>query len=195
MLESIKSAILLNVQGVTSVAGYQNDTNAADADGRPPHCVEMVADGGSDYEIALQIWDKKTDGIQTFGSAEVVVPGDEGEPVTIRFNRPEYVYVWFRLTITMNPSELLPPNYVDAITNIILAEMETVEPGKPIIPQRLIEGRIYGQVPGIAYIDTKTFYSADANQQPDAYVNGMVPIAPRQRAVTDGTRIEAALGA
>ena len=67
MIESIKSAILNNAQGVTSVAGYQNDTNTVDADGRWPHCVEMVVEGGADYEIALQIWDKKICGIQTFG--------------------------------------------------------------------------------------------------------------------------------
>ena len=52
MIDSIKSAILLNVQGVSSVAGYQNDTNIVDAFGRWPHCVEMVVDGGGDYEIA-----------------------------------------------------------------------------------------------------------------------------------------------
>ena len=193
MIESIKSAILLNVQGVTSVAGYQNDTNEPDDYGRWAHCIEMVVDGGSDYEIALQIWDKKTDGISSFGSIEVVVPGDEGEPVTMRFNRPEYVYVWFRLTITLNTAETLPPNYVEAIQNIITEAMETVEPGTSIIPQRLIEGRIYGTVPGIAHIETATFYSTDPNQQPDNYVTGMIAITPRQRAVTDNTRIEVLL--
>ena len=194
MIESIKSAILANVQGVTSVAGYQNDTNAVDAYGRWPHCIEMVVDGGADLDIALQIWDKKTDGISPFGSTEVVVPGDEGEPITMRFNRPEYVYVWFNLTITMSQTESLPPNYVEAIQNIILGEMAKVEPGKPIIPQRLIENRIYSTVPGIAFINTATFFSTDPNQQPDAYVTGMVPITPRQRAVTDITRIGVMLG-
>jgi hypothetical protein len=193
MLESIKSAILLNVQGVTSVAGYQNETNIVDDDGRWPHCVEMVVDGGNDNEIALQIWDKKTDGIQTFGTTAVIIPGDEGEPITIRFNRPEYVYVWYRLTITMNTSETLPPNYVEAIQNIIVSQMENVKPGKSIIPQRLIEAQIYGNVPGIAYILTETFSDTDANRQPEDYATGMIQITPRQRAVTDVTRIEVLL--
>ena len=193
MLESVKSAILLNVQGVTSVAGYQNDTNNMDSEGRWPHCVEMVVDGGGEVEIALQIWDKKTDGIQTFGSTEVVVPGDEGEPITIRFNRPEYVYVWYSLAITMNSAETLPPNYVDAIKKIIMDAMANVEPGKPIIPQRLIEGRIYDSVPGIAHIYTRTFHSTDNNEQPDEYTSGMIPISPRQRATTEDTRIEVIL--
>lgn len=193
MLESIKSAILLNVQGISSITAYQNDTNIVDADGRSPHCVEIVVDGGSDMDIALQIWDKKTDGIQTFGNTEVIVPGDEGEPITIRFNRPMYVYVWFSVTITMNQMEQLPPNYVDAIQSTIVEEMAKIEAGKPIIPQRLIDSKIYGNVPGIAYIDTKTFYTTDSNQQPEQYLNGMVPITPRQRAVTEKSRIEVIL--
>jgi uncharacterized phage protein gp47/JayE len=189
MIESVKSAILNNVQGVTSVAGYQNDTNVEDADGRWPHCIEMVVDGGNDLEIALQIWDKKTDGIQPFGSTEIVIPGDEGEPITMRFNRPEYVYVWWNIAITMNGTEPLPPNYVEAIQGIVLDEMSRVEPGRNIIPQRLIEHRIYMTVPGIAFINTTTFYTTDANESPGTYEPGMVPITPRQRAVTDATRI------
>jgi hypothetical protein len=195
MLESIKSAILLNVQGVTSVAAYQNDTNEVDADGRWPHCGEIVVDGGNETEIALQIWDKKTDGIQTFGDTEVVIPGDEGEPVTMRFNRPEYVYVWFKLTLTLNTDETLPPNYVEAIQGIINGAMSTIEPGASIVPQRLIEGQIYGNVPGIAFILTETYYTTDPNAAPGTYATGMVPITPRQRAVTDSTRIEVIIGA
>jgi len=196
MLESIKSAILLNVQGVNSVAAFQNDTNITDAYGRWPHSIEVVADGGSDYEIALQIRDRKAGGIQTFGSVEVVVPGEEGEPMVERFNRPEYVYVWYRLALQLNPSEILPPNYVTTITQIILDAMRTVIPGQSIVPQRLIEARIYGTVPGIGFIETRTFSNTDPNETPNPlqYVAGPVAITPRQRAVTQDTRIEVVLG-
>ncbi len=193
MLESIRSAILQKVQGVTSVAGYQNDTNIVDTEGRWPHSVEMVVDGGDDAEIAAQIWDKKAGGIQTYGSTEVTIKGNEGEPVIIRFNRPEYVYIWFRVTITLNPSETLPPNYIDAINAVVINAMSKTEPGKSIIPQRLIDAAIYAAVPGIAYIETETFYTSDINAIPDNYVSGVVPITPRQRAVTDETRIEVVL--
>jgi uncharacterized phage protein gp47/JayE len=194
MIESIKSAILNNVQGVTSVAGYQNDTNIIDADGRWAHCVEMVVDGGSDNDIALQIWDKKSDGIISFGSTEVVVPGDEGEPITIRFNRPEYVYVWLQVTLTISQSEQLPTNYVEAIKSVILAQMEKAEPGKSIIPQRF-DSHIYVQVPGIAYMDILAASTTDDSEVPTDYEKGEVAITPRQRAVSDETRIEVILGA
>jgi len=190
MLESIKSALLLNVQGIISVAAYQNDTNIVDSAGRWPHCVEVVIEGGDNFSIARQIFDKKADGIQTFGGTEVVIPGDEGEPITIRFNRPEHVYVWFRLILMLNPREVLPPNYIEAIQAIIIAAMSTVEPGAAIIPPRLIEGKIYGGVPGIADIETTTFYTTNPNESPGAYAPGAIPITPRQRAVTDKVRIE-----
>jgi len=194
MVESIKSAILQNVQGINSVVVYQNDTNVVDADGREPHSVEAVVDGGSDREIATQINIKKAGGIQSFGSIEVTIPGLEGEPIIERFNRPQYVYVWFRLTLTLNPVEILPPNYVEAIKAIILDAMRTVPPGASIVPQRLIEGRIYANVPGIAFIETRTFASIDSGQQPDQYNIGAVPITARQRAISEDTRIEVLLG-
>ena len=196
MLESIKSAILLNVQGVNSVAAFQNDTNIPDAWGRWPHCVEIVVDGGSDYEIAVQIRDKKAGGIQSFGSVEVIVPGEEGEPMVERFNRPQYVYVWYRLNLTLNPAEFLPPNYAEVITGIVLDAMRTVIPGQSIVPQRLIESKIYGAVPGIGFIETRTFTSINPDELPDPtqYNTGAVPITPRQRAVTQDTRIEVILG-
>ena len=196
MLESIKSAILLNVQGINAVAAFQNDTNQVDAYGRWPHCIEVVVDGGSDYEIALQIRDRKAGGIQTFGSVEVIVPGEEGEPMVERFNRPEYVYTWYRLVLALNPAEILPPNYVETITQIILDAMRTVIPGQSIVPQRLIEARIYGTVPGIGFIETRTFTTTDPNEHPDLaqFNTGPVSITPRQRAVTQDTRIEVVLG-
>ena len=81
MLESIRSAILQNVQGVTSVAPYENDSNEWDSQGRPPHSIEIVVDGGDSREIAEQILEKKTGGINTFGNVSVVIPGEYGEEI------------------------------------------------------------------------------------------------------------------
>ena len=100
MLESIRSAILENVQGVESVAPYENDTNVTDEMGRPPHSVEIVVDGGSATEIARQILNTKAGGISTYGSVETVLPGVYGEDITIRFNRPAHVFVWFQVGVT-----------------------------------------------------------------------------------------------
>ena len=194
MIESIKSAILLNVQGVNAIAVFQNDSNSPDEYGRWPHCIEVVADGGSDYEIAVQIRDRKAGGIQSFGNVEVIVPGMQNEPMVERFNRPEYVYTWFRIIIRLNPAEILPSNYAEAITTITTEAMRTVMPGISVVPQRLIEGRIYGSLPGIGFIETTTFTSIDSSEQPAEFLPGVVVITPRQRAVTEATRIEVVIG-
>ena len=192
MLESIRSAILLNVQGVSSVAVFQNDTNVVDEYGRWPHSVEVVVDGGSDFEIATQIRNKKAGGIQSFGSIEVLIPGEENEPMIERFNRPERVYVWYRLNLTLNPTEILPSNYAKTIMEIILVAMREVKPGQSIVPQRLIEGRIYSGIPGIGFIETRTFATVDEIFSPliEQFTSGAIPITPRQRAITTDTRIE-----
>ena len=86
MLESIRSAILNNVQGVASVAPYENPSHEWDEFGRPPHSIEIVVDGGDSTEIAQQILEKKAGGINTFGDTSVVLTGAYDEDITIRFS-------------------------------------------------------------------------------------------------------------
>ena len=192
MLSSIKSAILQNVQGVGSVAAYENDTNETDSEGRPPHSIEIVVDGGSNTEIAEQILDQKAGGITTYGSIEVDVPGEEGEDITIRFNRPTYVYIWFKVDVTMSQTESLPPNYADLIKESIVSQMAGVEAGSKVITQKFIS-QIYKSVAGIDYIDITAFSTPDAAGKPGDYTERTITISPRQRAVTDETRIEVTL--
>lgn len=192
MLDSIKSAILQNVQGVQSVAAYENDTNKTDAEGRPPHSIEIVVDGGGDAEIAAQILSQKAGGIVPYGSVEAEVPGEEGENITIRFNRPTYVYVWFEVKVTMSKTEALPPNYVELIKESIVAQMDEIEAGQKVVPQRFIS-QIYQSVTGIDYIDILAFSTEDAGQSPGEYTERIVTISSRQRAVTDEARIEVTL--
>ena len=112
--------------------------------GRPPHSIEVVVDGGDETEIAKQILNKKAGGISTFGSVEKTLPGLYGEEITIRFNRPTYVKVWFRVGVTLSKSTNQPTNYVELIKEQILEKMNALEAGRDVIPQTF---RI--EVPGI----------------------------------------------
>ena len=93
MIESIESAIIDNVQGIITVKAYENDSNVWDEEGRPPHSIEVVADGGGEMEIAREILRKKAGGIQTHGNVKVEVPDLFGKTIPIRFNRPQFVYI------------------------------------------------------------------------------------------------------
>lgn len=185
MLESIKSAILENVQGVLSVAPYENDSNEVDEAGRWPHSVEIVVDGGDDTEIAQQILNTKAGGINTYGSVEVVLKGVYGEDITVRFNRPTYVQVWFKVGVTMSKNTNVPTNYVELIKEQIVEQMDELGSGDNVIPQKFDLA-----VSGIDYIDVWLFATTDKGAMPTDYTLRTVSISARERAVTDEDRIE-----
>ena len=59
MIDSICSQLINNVPNVESATGYENDTDDTDEEGRPPHSVEIIVDGGDETSIASIILDKK----------------------------------------------------------------------------------------------------------------------------------------
>lgn len=188
MLESIKSAILENVQGVLSVAPYENDTNETDSMGRPPHSVEIVVDGGNATEIAQQILNTKAGGISTYGDVETVLHGVYGEDITVRFNRPAYVYVWFQVGVTLNANTNPPTNYADLIKQTILECMEDVQAGCDVVPQKFTTA-LYKNVSGIDYFDIRLHATKDPAESVRDYPERSVSITARERAVTTESRI------
>ena len=185
MLESIKSAILKNVQGVVSVAPYENCTDEVDSAGRWPHSIEVVVEGGDATEIAQQILNTKAGGINTFGSVETTLHGVYGEDIVVRFNRPTYVKVWFKVGVTLSPNTNPPANYVELVKEQILEKMSVLGAGENVIPQKFNL-----QVSGIDYIDVWLFATPNDGDMPTDYTQRSVSISARERAVTDENRIE-----
>lgn len=194
MLESVRSAILENVQGVESVAVYENDTNLVDSEGRPPHSIEVVVDGGDKTKIAQQILAKKAAGISTYavdGENGVVVTlkGNYDEDIDIRFNRPYKVYIWFQVGVTFTPSVKLPTNYAELINQTIIDCMAALGTGVNVVPQQFTEP-LYSNVAGIDYFDIKIFATRDEQETPTEYPKRSVNISQREIAVTTEDRIE-----
>ena len=165
--------------------------------GRPPHSIEVVVEGGDSTKIAKQIFDKKAAGIQTYGDVEVTIPGQYDEDIIIRFNRPERVYVWFKIVITPLPGDSVPSNYYNLIKNVILERMAALNTGDEVIPQSFMS-ELYRACPGISYIDIKLYHTVDPSVTPEAedfdeYGVRSVTITARQRAFTEETMIEVAL--
>ncbi len=157
---------------------------------RPPHSVEIVVDGGDSKEIAQQILANKAGGINTVGETVVVLPGEYDEEITIRFNRPTTIYTWFRLGITLNRSEALPPNYVDLLREVVLENMDALDAGKDVVPQQFMS-QLYKACSGISYIDIQLYASADASdEKPSKYPDRSKNITARQRAYTKEEMIE-----
>lgn len=184
MLDSIRSAILQNVQGVTSVSVYENDTNLTDSEGRWPHSIEVVVDGGDATEIAHQILDKKAAGISTYGSVEVTLSGIYGEDITIRFNRPGYVDVWFKVAVTLSETTTPPTDYADLIKEQILENVEALTAGEAVYPQN------FGlSVIGIDYIDI-WLATSSTSSAPITFTKRSLQIGSRSKARTSEDKIE-----
>lgn len=195
MTNSIESSILDSVQGVLSVKCYENKTNLTDEYGRPPHCVEVVVEGGSDMDIAQAILRQKAGGIQTYGSTKVEVPSDDSQPIEVCFNRPQPVYVWLKLTLTPSKREALPPNYADLVKESLTAQTESFLPGQTLLIQELL-GDIYRNVTGIGYIRIQSFATQESGKVPENEEyreNENITINAQQRALVEEKRIEVEL--
>lgn len=192
MTDSIRAAILQNVQGVEFCEVQDNPTNDWDEYGRPPHSVEAVVSGGDNNEIATQILNTKAGGISSYGNTEVDLKLNSGESLTIRFTRPVLLYVWFRISVTSLGN--LPADYADTIKAIISSGLSSLGNVDEIAPQQFI-GEMFRQIPNLAHVDILTYHTTNPTETPTAaqYKQDPIPVTVRQRAVTDASRIEVVL--
>jgi len=106
-----------DVAATTYVTVYENDTDATNGDGMPPHSIEVVVVGGDDDEIATAILASKAAGIQAHGSTTVTAYDDVGNAHTIKFSRPTSKTIYIHLDITAKTGTYLGDSAVqDAIT-------------------------------------------------------------------------------
>ena len=182
MTDSIASA-LVTLNGVTSAFVYENDQDTTDADGRPPHSIEAVVNGGEPDEIALTIWQKKSAGIDTYGSQTVSINDSQGFPHTINFNRPLVIPIYLDITVTEYPEEALPPNAQAMITEAVLNYGNSLTVGNDVILQRFM-GAIYSSVSGIGYI------AITASTDGVTYSTNNIQIDARHVATFDATRVQ-----
>ena len=191
MIDSICSQLLNNIQGVESATGYENYGDLMDEDGRPPHSIEIIVDGGNEEEIAGAILDRKAAGIQTFGSVKVDVATEYGDSVPICFNRPEYVYVCMKVVLDADIRHL-PTNYASLTIDAILASTAGLKAGDSLLTQTLNDG-IYSMVGGLTYVSIQCAIVASSQEgepEASAYTYRNVPATSRQKIVVEANRIE-----
>lgn len=89
-----------DLDGVSDVIVFENDTMIEDGDGRPAKSYEVVVNGGVDQEIADTIWATKPAGIRTHGTELETVADSQGFSKQVRFSRPTEVDIWIDVTVT-----------------------------------------------------------------------------------------------
>lgn len=118
------------VDGVRKTRIYENPTGSAAFDATfnphslPAHSIAILADGGTDDDVAYAVYVKKNPGVYLadVGTDVTVLVTDPDYPTNtqpIRFNRPTYIDMVLAITIVDSESTL-PPNIQDLIRDAFL---------------------------------------------------------------------------
>jgi uncharacterized phage protein gp47/JayE len=183
MVESIRANLLENVSGVTAAIVFENSTDATDGDGRPPHSIEAVVQGGDEQDIGDMIWDTKAAGIDTYGSITTTVKDSQGIDHPIKFNRPTEVDVYLRCVLHEDPEGSIPGDGPQRAADLLLTRGELQTVGQDVVLQKL-SAYIIQNVAGIGYIELEG--SLDGT----TYSHLNITINSRSLAVFDASRIE-----
>ena len=184
-IDAIAEALAYNVTGVTTVKVYENRTDVTDTDGRPPHSIEAIVEGGENDDIAKVIWKTKAGGINTYGTEHGMTMDANGIEQTLYFNRPSPVKIWLKVVISENPDETLAPAAVQQIAEALLAKGQEQAVGEDVILQRYFS-TIFKAASGVGYISL----TAATGDTAGTYSTSNISITPRQIAVFDAARIE-----
>ena len=116
-LDAIYSA-LINLDNVSEVTIYENDTSVVDGNGVPAHSFLPIVSGGLSTDIANAIWDNKPIGILSYGNTTVSISDVQGFPHDISFSRPDPIVIYISMNITTDVN--FPPNGNDAIKSALI---------------------------------------------------------------------------
>ncbi len=190
-LDAIYANLREDLPEIGGLAVFENPEDTTDAHGRPPHSIEVVAEGGDPQEIAQAILRLKAAGIDTFGGIELAAADSQGMLHRVRFNRPERVWCWVKCVVTPYGEETFPGDGLARIRDSIVATGNALPIGADVIVQRF-HGPIYREVRGVAELAISIAASIDPAHVPTPaeYLPANAAIGPRQVARFDASRCE-----
>ena len=152
-VNAIVSPLYSDVEGVTFAAGYQNDDDEKDTAGRPPHCIEIVVQGGSDEDVAGIIWENKSGGIRAYGSHYAYATDINGTRQYVEFTRVNDVYLLLSVKVTSAGG--LDDDFEARIKSLLMEEI--LSAGTSVRLQKFIRP-IMENVSGVDYIEIRGFF-------------------------------------
>lgn len=139
-----------NVDGVTDVRGYENDTGSTDSNGLPAHSIAIVVAGGDAMEIAQVIALHKTPGTRTDGTTTETVYDSHGMPLDIHFYRPTQVTI--KVQITVKALAGFTSGYEDLIAAALAAYISVIGIGNDVLITKLyVPGNLPGTPAGLTF--------------------------------------------
>ena len=111
--DAIRAAILKvnegstdpNHQPPTSCTVFYNDTDAADANGVPPHSVEILVQNGTDQDITQAVWNAVGAGTGTYGNTSGVATDSQGNSQPVSWSRPVAVPIYVTATVNYDSTQ------------------------------------------------------------------------------------------
>lgn len=184
---TIANSLIENVDNVSSAKVTSNRTDLTDADGRPPHSFETVVEGGSDQDVADDIWRTQPAGIQSYGNTTQNVTDSEGETQVIKFSRPETLYIWVKVRRELYDEEAYPSDGDAQIKQAIIDWAVLNQPiGKDVFRGRL-KTPVY-TIPGIGDVEIELDDTATP-AGPPTYADADIAVSARQATDWAATRI------
>ena len=105
-IDSIRSGLLnpTLVPGVLNASVLENNTDATDGLGNPPHSFQaLIWDGtglaANNTQIAQAIWNAKPSGIRSYGTSSAIATDASGNPQTVFFTRVTQLPIYFAMTV------------------------------------------------------------------------------------------------
>jgi uncharacterized phage protein gp47/JayE len=187
-LPAIKANLQQDIAGLSSVVVYENATDATDADGRPPHSVEVVIEGGDSGDIAARIFAVKAAGITAYGNTSAVALDDTGFPHPIGFSRPEPQLVWLKAVLTTTTEETVPGDVAERPRQAMVAAGNDLGVGEDVLLQR-VAAAVFAATSGVARV-TLTAVVSDTTPAPGDYASTDITIGPRERAAFSAARTQ-----
>lgn len=181
--------IVINVANtlfIDSVTASVSDQTATINGGRPPKSFEAVIEGGSNEDIANQIWKTKPAGIETYGNTQDTITDSQGNSQVIYFSRPAPVYIWIQVALTLYSQETFPTNGLQLVAEAIYNYGSGLGVGIDVLLQRVL-AQIF-MVPGIAS-GTMTIASTLSLEDSPSFGSSDITIADNQISIWDLTRI------
>ena len=124
-----------SLAGVIRFRGYENDSNATDANGIPAHSIAIVVEGGDAQAIGDAIATKKTPGTGTYGTTTVTTYDQYGLPNLINFFRPTPATIGVEVTIQALTG--YTTGFADLIAAAVAAQINALEIGDDVLITKL----------------------------------------------------------
>jgi uncharacterized phage protein gp47/JayE len=155
-IEAIRADVL-DVDGIEQCYVRENVSLVTDTYSLPPKSIEVIAQGGTNQDVADAIFSSKPAGIDTYGHP----PQDETETVTdsmgidhtINFTRPDPIEIHFVVDVDINAT-LYPADGDDQIKAAIKALGDALRLGDTLVYERF-QAEVF-TVSGV--VDSTTFY-------------------------------------